>query len=168
VVREDNEQPKSTDKKDKKKQKQSKNKSKRKKKEEEPEMEQEAAIVQNHSNETQATDHMTDEEDDRQKRAGAQTDTDEMRQDDAGIMSLTPTDYDNYSLIENDDKETSSGMLSCITNSRILRKLTDEISGACEDTLVSVDQVFNAFTLTDRDIRAVTKRIDKAKRQLEH
>jgi hypothetical protein len=82
-------------------------------------------------------------------------------------LSLTAPDYDSYSLIENEDNEPS-GMLSCITNSRILRKFTDEISGACEDTLVSVDQVFNAFTLTDRDIRAVTKRIDKAKRQLEH
>ena len=64
--------------------------------------------------------------------------------------------------------EERSDMLSCITNSRILRNISDEISGACEDALVSVDQVFNAFTLTDKDIRAVTRRIDKAKQQFDN
>jgi len=64
-------------------------------------------------------------------------------------------------------KKQSSGMFSCITGSRFFRKISDEISGACEDTLVSVDQVFNAFTLTDKDIKAVTKKIHKAKRQLD-
>ena len=65
------------------------------------------------------------------------------------------------------DREGKSDILSCITNSRVLRNISDELSGACEDTLMSVDQVFNAFTLTDKDIRAVTKRIDRAKRQLD-
>jgi hypothetical protein len=63
--------------------------------------------------------------------------------------------------------EKGSGMFSCLAGSRIFRKISDEISGACEDTLVSVDQVFNAFTLTDKDIKAVTKKIHKAKRQLD-
>ena len=62
--------------------------------------------------------------------------------------------------------QKSSGALSCLGSSRTFRKLSDEISGAFEDTLVSVDQVFNAFTLTDKDIKAVTKRIDRAKHQL--
>lgn len=51
--------------------------------------------------------------------------------------------------------------------SKTIRNITDELSGACEDTLVSVDQVFHAFTLTEKDIKAVTKKITKAKRQLE-
>jgi hypothetical protein len=63
--------------------------------------------------------------------------------------------------------EKGSGMFSCLAGSRIFRKISDEISGACEDTLVSVDQVFNAFTLTDKDIKAFTKKIHKAKRQLD-
>jgi len=51
--------------------------------------------------------------------------------------------------------------------SHIIGRLADEIGDACEDTLLSVDQVFNAFTLTGKDIRAVTRRIDRAKRDLE-
>eukprot|EP00529_Nitzschia_sp_RCC80_P018496 CAMPEP_0113483840 /NCGR_PEP_ID=MMETSP0014_2-20120614/23645_1 /TAXON_ID=2857 /ORGANISM="Nitzschia sp." /LENGTH=520 /DNA_ID=CAMNT_0000377407 /DNA_START=559 /DNA_END=2121 /DNA_ORIENTATION=+ /assembly_acc=CAM_ASM_000159 len=62
---------------------------------------------------------------------------------------------------------TEDGMFSCISASKYLKTVSDEISGACEDTLISVDQVFNAFTLTDKDIKAVTKKIDKAKRQLD-
>jgi hypothetical protein len=74
---------------------------------------------------------------------------------------------DSASAQEQDAVKKSSGMFSCITGSRIFRKISDEISGACEDTLVSVDQVFNAFTLTDKDIKAVTKKIHKAQRQLD-
>jgi len=59
-------------------------------------------------------------------------------------------------------------MFSCISASKTFKSLTDELSGACEDTLVSVDQVFHAFTLTDKDIKAVTKKIGKAKRLLEN
>uniref|UniRef100_A0A7S4ADR9 J domain-containing protein n=1 Tax=Pseudo-nitzschia australis TaxID=44445 RepID=A0A7S4ADR9_9STRA len=61
-----------------------------------------------------------------------------------------------------------NGMFSCISASKTFKSLTDELSGACEDTLVSVDQVFHAFTLTDKDIKAVTKKIGKAKRLLEN
>ena len=59
------------------------------------------------------------------------------------------------------------GMFGCITGTKTFRNISDEVSGACEDTLISVDQVFNAFTLTDKDIKAVTKKIHKAKMQLE-
>jgi len=59
------------------------------------------------------------------------------------------------------------GMFGCISGSRALKSISNEISGACEDTLVSVDQVFNAFTLTDKDIKAVKKKIDRAKKQLD-
>lgn len=86
-------------------------------------------------------------------------DTDEMRQDDG--------DTTVYSLTSVVDDRKKSSYFSFFSHSRIMRKISDEISGACEDTLISVDQVFNAFTLTDKDIRAVTRRIDKAKRQLD-
>mmetsp|Transcript_24824 Transcript_24824/g.54622 ORF Transcript_24824/g.54622 Transcript_24824/m.54622 type:complete len:501 (+) Transcript_24824:1-1503(+) len=60
------------------------------------------------------------------------------------------------------------GMFGCISGSKAFRKMAREVSGACEDTMVSVDQVFHAFTLTDKDIKAVTKKINKAKRQLDN
>lgn len=60
------------------------------------------------------------------------------------------------------------GMFGCISGSKAFQKIATEVSGACEDTLVSVDQVFHAFTLTDKDIKAVKKKIDKAKRQLDN
>jgi hypothetical protein len=157
---------------DKKKSKKSKHSKKKKPAEEtsldslSPELEEESEIMLNRSNETQETGNLTaDNESDRGGRSILENDTDEMRQDDNNPASCGGTDC--YSMTSRNQKETSGGMLSCITNSRILSKISNEISGACEDTLVSVDQVFNAFTLTDRDIRAVTKRIDKAKRQLE-
>ena len=71
------------------------------------------------------------------------------------------------SKIASDTTCGKQGMFGCITGSTTFKKISDEISGACEDTLLSVDQVFNAFTLTDKDIKAVTKKIDKAKQQLE-
>jgi hypothetical protein len=60
------------------------------------------------------------------------------------------------------------GYMSWITQSRTIRRFSDEIGGACEDAMMSVDQVFNAFTLTEKDIRAVTKRIDRAKREMDY
>lgn len=70
-------------------------------------------------------------------------------------------------VVKEESTKAASGVFSCLTGNRTLKTISDEISGACEDTLVSVDQVFNAFTLTDKDIKAVTKKIDKAKRQLD-
>jgi hypothetical protein len=160
----------------KKKDKKSKHSKKQKKQQQQPveepsldplSPEEESEIMLNRSHETQETGNLTADESDRGDRSLLENDTDEMRQDDNNTTSCGGTDYDCYSMTSRDPKQTSGGMLSCITNSRILSKISNEISGACEDTLVSVDQVFNAFTLTDRDIRAVTKRIDKAKRQLE-
>jgi len=69
------------------------------------------------------------------------------------------------------DEEPAScggdGMFGCLSGSKAFKRIATEVSGACEDTLVSVDQVFHAFTLTDKDIKAVRKKIHKAKRQLE-
>jgi curved DNA-binding protein CbpA len=89
----------------------------------------------------------------------------ESRQEDDTLAAET---MDTMSTIEKETEEKSAGVFSCFSGSRILRRVSDEISGAFEDTLVSVDQVFNAFTLTDKDIKAVTKKIHKAKRQLDN
>lgn len=87
------------------------------------------------------------------------------QEDDSRTMAET---LDTVSTAGKDDEvEKETGVFSCITASRAFKKMANEISGACEDTLVSVDQVFNAFTLTDKDIKAVTKKIDKVKRQLD-
>ena len=90
----------------------------------------------------------------------------ESRQEDDTLAAET---MDTLSTVEKEEmEEKSSGVFSCLSGNRILRKMSDEISGAFEDTLVSVDQVFNAFTLTDKDIKAVTKKIHKAKKQLDN
>ena len=119
--------------------------------------------VSDGSKDTNDTEHdMTDEDESLMSSdfRSQSLETDEMRQDDG--------DTTIYSTVSNmEDMPKSSSYFSCISNSRVLRKISDEISGACEDTLLSVDQVFHAFTLTEKDIRAVTKRIDKAKRQLD-
>lgn len=49
--------------------------------------------------------------------------------------------------------------------SAVLRAINSEMEGSINDTITAVDQVLNAFTLQDRDIRAVTSRIDKASTQ---
>jgi hypothetical protein len=89
----------------------------------------------------------------------------ESRQEDDTLAADT---MDTLSTVEKETEQKSSGVFACFSGSRMLRKVSDEISGAFEDTLVSVDQVFNAFTLTDKDIKAVTKKILKAKRQLDN
>jgi len=96
----------------------------------------------------------------------------------ADDASKATNDTDNLTLEDSDSNEdltlateetrVDTGVLSCLSGSRILSKIADEITGACEDTIVSVDQVFNAFTLTDKDIKAVTRKIDRAKRQLDN
>lgn len=117
----------------------------------------------NQSLATQDTEHdLTDEEGTRvdARSMSMSMDTYDTRQDDGDMTLYTLTDP------KVDDPHDPS-FLSCLTNSRIIRKISAEISGACEDTLVSVDQVFHAFTLSDKDIKAVTKRIAKAQRQLD-
>jgi hypothetical protein len=65
----------------------------------------------------------------------------------------------------NSHDETALIASSTSASEYILEKVTDEISGSCQDTLMSVDQVLSAFCLSGRDIDAVTKRVDRAKRQ---
>jgi hypothetical protein len=48
----------------------------------------------------------------------------------------------------------------------VIGRMKDEVIGAVEDTMTSFAQVLNVFTLQDEDIKAVTKRIDKATRQM--
>ena len=82
-----------------------------------------------------------------------------------GTGTVGDETMETYSVVSA-DVNTKTGLF-CLDSSRVFRNVVDEIQGACEDTLTSMDQVFNAFTLTDKDIKAVTKRIDKAKKQLE-
>lgn len=51
--------------------------------------------------------------------------------------------------------------------SSMLRSVVDEIRGSVDDTTAAFDQVCHAFTLGEKDIAAVTARIDKAKRQFQ-
>ena len=115
------------------------------------------------SKETVDTEHMTEDDESPRRAKGFRGNGDEDRQDADDATYQT-----EIASVASGRAEGKSDILSCITNSRILRSISDEISGACEDALVSVDQVFNAFTLTDKDIRAVTKRIDKAKQQFDN
>jgi hypothetical protein len=49
----------------------------------------------------------------------------------------------------------------------VFGRVKDEVFGAMEDTATSFAQVLNAFTLQEEDIMAVTKRINKAARQMQ-
>ena len=49
-----------------------------------------------------------------------------------------------------------------------VQQIITEVSGAYEDTVTSLDQVCHAFTLTSKDIHAVTRKIYKAQRQYNH
>ena len=83
-----------------------------------------------------------------------------------------------FSYVDDDDDtgtNVSSGVFSahasgtsCLPfyKTGTLKRISDEISGSFEDTFVSLNQVFHAFTLTERDINAVSKRISRAQRQL--
>mmetsp|Transcript_22351 Transcript_22351/g.33021 ORF Transcript_22351/g.33021 Transcript_22351/m.33021 type:complete len:328 (-) Transcript_22351:168-1151(-) len=62
--------------------------------------------------------------------------------------------------------EPAKGIVGRIRNSRLVRTVVEECSGACMDTTMAFDQVCNAFTLQEREIDAVCGRIHKAKRQL--
>ena len=110
----------------------------------------------------------------------SEADDDTLRDDD-DTRTFLGDDGETFasgSLFSNDDPEEAQkaaavcggedGMFGCISGSKAFQRIATEVSDACEDTLVSVDQVFNAFTLTDKDIKAVKKKIDKAKRQLDN
>lgn len=143
----------------------------------EPQQQQESNDTSLRSKDTVDTEHMTDDDSSGRGRHGTRTTASktpprarEERQDTDDGEGSCGTDFDGASLVAPSDKEPVKGkhMLSVITNSRVLKNITEEISGACEDALTSVDQVFNAFTLTDKDITAVLKRIDRAKAQFDH
>lgn len=103
-------------------------------------------------------------------------DDDDTRQDD-DTRTYFGEDGETFATLEsttysNDDLQEKSncgnnGMFGCLSGSKAFRRIANEMSDACEDTLISVDQVFNAFTLTDKDIKAVKKKIEKAKKQLD-
>ena len=82
-----------------------------------------------------------------------------------GTNTLGEATLDTYTFIAMDDEDINADLFC--GNRSLAATFQKEVSGALQDTVASFDQVFNAFTLTDKDIRAVTKRIDKAKRQLD-
>jgi hypothetical protein len=102
--------------------------------------------------------------------------------DDVSIQeSIAPSGciYDDDTTIG--EEEEDLGDLCCSTNERRIttrdRGFVDrtrrfilaiklEIRGSINDTVTAVDQVCNAFTLQEKDIQAVTSRIDKASKQL--
>ena len=142
------------------------------------------------SKDTVDTEHTTDDDDDSgghhhhkatNKKQRTRTRAQEERQDqeDTEDGASCGTDFESASLVPNPSSTDKGGtaaahannqshMLSVITNSRVLKNISEELSGACEDALTSVDQVFNAFTLTDKDITAVLRKIDRAKKQFDH
>jgi curved DNA-binding protein CbpA len=66
-----------------------------------------------------------------------------------------------------DERRISTRDRGFVARTRIfIRAIKSEISGSINDTVTAVDQVCNAFTLQEKDIQAVTSRIDKASKQL--
>jgi hypothetical protein len=62
----------------------------------------------------------------------------------------------------------SQGTLAThVTETKFINQIATEITGTFEDTQAAFEQVFSVFTLRDEDIRAVTGKIDKAKREIE-
>jgi hypothetical protein len=62
----------------------------------------------------------------------------------------------------------SEGGMTVYTHAQgVVAKVRDEVLGVMEDTATSFSQVLNVFTLQEKDILAVTARIDKARRQME-
>lgn len=103
------------------------------------------------------------------------------RTDDVSIPeSIAPSLYmydDDTTFAEEEDL----GELCCSTNHRAITTrdrgfvyrtrrfilaVKSEIRGSINDTVTAVDQVCNAFTLQEKDIQAVTSKIDKASKQL--
>ncbi|CAJ1944505.1 unnamed protein product [Cylindrotheca closterium] len=146
------------------------------------------AVPADDLDETLNTYEMTDEEADADlDRSYLSYETDEFRQDDTtvgsgtiGTMTIGETTVGSGTIETNTLGEATLDTYTVITmdedkvdpklfcgNVDLARKFQKEVNGAFQDTVASFDQVFNAFTLTDKDIRAVTKRIDKAKRQLD-
>lgn len=74
----------------------------------------------------------------------------------------------NYNAFEyefDDDFEDQDDYPTSCVSKRGIREIRDEVVGALEDTRVSFSQVIHAFTLTEKDVEAVTGRITKANRQ---
>jgi len=92
--------------------------------------------------------------------------------DDETMDSVTE---DDFSLIsrENGMRERfqrrsagKGGIMSSVTEHPVLCQCADEIQGTVSDSCNAFDQVFNVFTLKEKDINAVCARITKAKQSL--
>jgi hypothetical protein len=105
---------------------------------------------------TSETDEEEDDEDD----------DDDTRQE----CPTVDNTYAEEQTIMSETSYRSEGTLAVLqheTESRtMIKKVKDELFGAMEDTATTFAQVLNVFTLQEEDIMAVTKRIDKAARQM--
>jgi len=102
------------------------------------------------------------------RRSTCPHDGQKYHQDDEEETHNDDDDEDDDDDDDDDEREERDrSFFSWIFHSRILRIFSSELGDACHDTLLSVDQVFNAFTITDKNIKAVTKRIDRAKKDME-
>lgn len=106
----------------------------------------------NASRETEQTPTTSGDETDVQT-TGSGTDDEKRNTSDAEDYMDTP-------------RKKPEGVLAKISESTIVKAISDEIHGAYLDTYSAFDQVFNAFTLQDAEIDAVCGRINKAQEQL--
>eukprot|EP00543_Licmophora_paradoxa_P000287 CAMPEP_0202455198 /NCGR_PEP_ID=MMETSP1360-20130828/12793_1 /ASSEMBLY_ACC=CAM_ASM_000848 /TAXON_ID=515479 /ORGANISM="Licmophora paradoxa, Strain CCMP2313" /LENGTH=330 /DNA_ID=CAMNT_0049074731 /DNA_START=228 /DNA_END=1220 /DNA_ORIENTATION=+ len=81
--------------------------------------------------------------------------------EDPGDDSSVLTSMTQLSLYQ----QPEGGILSGFRKYNIVKTVTEEVHGACLDTYSAFDQVFNAFTLQEKEIDAVCGRIEKAKQQ---
>mmetsp|Transcript_1021 Transcript_1021/g.1279 ORF Transcript_1021/g.1279 Transcript_1021/m.1279 type:complete len:314 (+) Transcript_1021:40-981(+) len=83
-----------------------------------------------------------------------------------GDGSLTEGGDEDLSQCSDKKENSNNGVIDRIRESPMVKTIVEEVNGAYLDTYSAFDQVFNAFTLQERDIEAVCGRIKKAKRQL--
>ena len=97
--------------------------------------------------------------------------------DETTTFTVEDMTEDDYSMVSRDVPQSMAdrfrqrsakygGILSCIRENSFICRCTDEIQGTVSDSCGALDQVFNVFTLQERDINAVCSRIEKAKETL--
>ena len=85
---------------------------------------------------------------------------------DNGDESSVTTEVSLRDTFSGEQEVASSGILARIQQFPLVKTVTEEVHGVYLDTTSAFDQVFNAFTLQEKDIDAVCGRIEKAKSQL--
>lgn len=97
--------------------------------------------------------------------------------DETTTFTMDDMTEDDYSMVSRDvprsmadrfrqRSEKYGGILSCFRENSFICRCTEEIQGTVSDSCGALDQVFNVFTLQERDINAVCSRIEKATQTL--